>query len=156
MNFAGNLDRGEDINDNTIMFFIIEEIKETKRSKRTVKVSWILLYDSACLSKVSDCKFFNRTPYSKIYFALVSYQYKITSKKTLEIKLSNSQLYKLKLVVKNCPEVTLKLSSNDVSDSVDENSFPHKLLLTNTNVLRLRKSFTTNSWANKIIKISVS
>ena len=82
MNFAGNLDRGEDINDNTIMFFIIEEIKETKRSKRTVKVSWMLLYDSACLSKVSDCKFFNRTPYSKIYFALVSYQYKITSKKT--------------------------------------------------------------------------
>ena len=42
MNFAGNLDRDEDINDNTIMFFIIEEIKETKRSKRTVKVSWIL------------------------------------------------------------------------------------------------------------------
>ena len=39
MNFAGNLDRGEDINDNTIMFFIIEETKETIRSKRTVKVS---------------------------------------------------------------------------------------------------------------------
>ena len=156
MNFAGNLDRGEDINDNTIMFFIIEEIKETKRSKRTVKVSWMLLYDSACLSKVSHCKFFNWTPYSKIYFALVLYQYKITSKKTLNVKLSNSQLHKLKLVVKNCPEVTLKLLSNDVSDSVDENSSPHKLLLTNTNVFRLRKSFATNSSANKINKISIS
>ena len=74
----------------------------------------------------------------------------------MEIKLSNSLLYKLKLVVKNCPEVTLKLSSNDVSDSVDENSFPHKLLLTNTNVLRLRKSFATDLSAKKIIKISIS
>ena len=29
INIAGNLNRGEDVNDNTAMFFIIEEAKET-------------------------------------------------------------------------------------------------------------------------------
>ena len=29
INFTGNLNRGEDENDNTIIFFIIEEVKET-------------------------------------------------------------------------------------------------------------------------------
>ena len=40
INFAGNLNRGEDLNDNTIMFFIIEEAKETISdfSQGTVKV----------------------------------------------------------------------------------------------------------------------
>ena len=28
INFTGNLNRGEDENDNTIIFFIIEEVKE--------------------------------------------------------------------------------------------------------------------------------
>ena len=36
-------------------------------------------------------------------------------------------------------EVTLKISPNFVGDSNDENNFPHKLLLTKTQVLRLRK-----------------
>ena len=44
------------------------------------------------------------------------------------IKLSNSQLNKLKSAVKNATEVTLKLSSSMIGDSNDENSFPHKLL----------------------------
>ena len=34
----------------------------------------------------------------------------------------------------------------------DKNKFPHKLLLTNTQVLRLRKAFAINSSAN--IKLS--
>ena len=39
-------------------------------------------------------------------------------------------------------------------DSNDENNFPHKLLLTNTQVLRLRKAFANNSSANtKLSKI---
>ena len=40
INFTGNLNRGEDLNDNTIMFFIIEEVKETilDFSQGTVKV----------------------------------------------------------------------------------------------------------------------
>ena len=55
--------------------------------------------------------------------------------------MSNSQLNKLKLVIKNGTEVTLKPSSNIVGDSNDENSFPHKLLLTNTQVSQLPKAF---------------
>ena len=39
-------------------------------------------------------------------------------------------------------------TSNVVGDSNDENNFPHKLLLTNTKVLRLRKAFANNSSAN--------
>ena len=37
--------------------------------------------------------------------------------------MSNSQLNKLKYRVKNGTEVTLKISSNVVSDSNDENNF---------------------------------
>ena len=42
----------------------------------------------------------------------------------------------------------MKLSSNVVGDSNDENIFPHKLLLTNTQVSKLRKDFANNSSAN--------
>ena len=48
--------------------------------------------------------------------------------------------------------MTLKLSSNVVSDFNDENNFLHELLLTNTQVSRLRKAFASNSLAN--IKLS--
>ena len=51
---------------------------------------------------------------------------------TLNVKLSNSQLNELKSGIKIGTEVTLKLSSNVVSDSNDENNFSHKFLLTNT------------------------
>ena len=50
---------------------------------------------------------------------------------TLNVKLSNSQINKLKLGIKNGTEVTLKISSNVVGDSNDKNNFLHKLLLTN-------------------------
>ena len=59
----------------------------------------------------------------------------------LNAKVSNSQLNKLKSGIKNNFEVTLKLSSNVVGDSNDQNNFPHKLLLTNTQVSRIRKNF---------------
>ena len=71
---------------------------------------------------------------------------------TLNVKLSNSQLNKLKLGIKNGTEVTLKISSDVVGDSNDENNFPHKLLLTNTQVLELGKAFANGSSAN--IKLS--
>ena len=35
-----------------------------------------------------------------------------------------------------------------MGDSNDENNVPHKLLLTNTQVLKLRKAFANNSSAN--------
>ena len=46
----------------------------------------------------------------------------------------------------------MKISSNFVDGSNDENNFPHKLLLTNTQVLRLRTAFASGSSAN--IKLS--
>ena len=58
----------------------------------------------------------------------------MTQYNTLNIKLSNLQLNKLKLVINNRTEVTLKISSNVVSDYNDENGLTHKLLLTNTQV----------------------
>ena len=66
--------------------------------------------------------------------------------------MSNLQLNKLKTVIKNGTELTLKISSNVVSDSCDENNFLHKLLLTNTQVSKLRKPFENGSSAN--IKLS--
>ena len=63
----------------------------------------------------------------------------MTKYNTLSIKLSNSQLNKLKSGIKNNAEVTLKISSNVIGDSNDENNFLHTFLLTNTEVLRLVK-----------------
>ena len=66
--------------------------------------------------------------------------------------MSNWQLKKLKSRIKNGTEVTLKISSNVVGDSKNENNFPDNLFLTNVPVLRLRKAFANNSSAN--IKLS--
>ena len=46
------------------------------------------------------------------------------------MKLSNSQLSKLKPGIKNRTKVTLNLSSNMIRHSNDENNFPQKLVLT--------------------------
>ena len=50
--------------------------------------------------------------------------------------------------------MTLKMSPNVVGDSSDENNFPHKFLLTNTQVSRLCKYFGNNSSAN--INLSIT
>ena len=42
----------------------------------------------------------------------------------------------------------MKISSNVVGESSDENNFPHNLLLTNTQISNLRKAFPNNSSAN--------
>ena len=62
----------------------------------------------------------------------------MTQYNSLNIKLSNSQLNKFKSAIKNENVVVLRLSSNMIGDN--ENSFPHKLLLTNRQVLNLRKA----------------
>ena len=67
---------------------------------------------------------------------------------TLNAKLFNSQLNEIKSGIKNDTELTLKFSPNVVGDCSDENNFPHKLLLTNTRVSKLRKDFVNNSSAN--------
>ena len=51
----------------------------------------------------------------------------MTQYNSLNVKLSNSQLKKLKSAIKNESEVVLRLSSNMIGD--DETNFPHKLLL---------------------------
>ena len=61
----------------------------------------------------------------------------------LNIKLSNSQLDKLKSAIKNKTEVVLRLSSNMIGD--DETNFLHKLFLTNRQVANLRKDFANKS-----------
>ena len=67
---------------------------------------------------------------------------------TLNVKLSNSQLNKLKAAIKNQTEVTLDLSSNVAGDSNDETNFPHELLLTDAQVSKIRKAFGNGSSAN--------
>ena len=67
---------------------------------------------------------------------------------SLNIELSNWQLNKLKSGIKSRTKITLKISSNVIGDSNDENNFPNKLLLTNTHISKLRKAFANNSSAN--------
>ena len=69
---------------------------------------------------------------------------------SLNVKLSNSQLNKLKSAIKNETEVVLRLSSNIIDDN--ETNFPHKLLLTDRQVASLQKSFASHSSAD--IKLS--
>ena len=72
----------------------------------------------------------------------------MTKHNALNVKLSNSQLNKLKLGVKIGTQVTLKLSSNAVGDSNDEANFPHHLMLTHTQISSIRKTLANNSSAN--------
>ena len=68
----------------------------------------------------------------------------MTQYNSSNVKLSNSQLNKLKSAIKNESEVVLRLSSNMIGNSDDETNFPHKLLLTNRQVANLRKAFANH------------
>ena len=69
----------------------------------------------------------------------------MTKYNTLNVKLSNSQLTKLKSGIKNGTQVTLNLSSNVIVDSNDEANFPHKFSLTNRQISTIRKAFANSS-----------
>ena len=69
----------------------------------------------------------------------------MTQYNSLNVKLSNSQLNKLKSAMKNETDVVLRLSSNMIGNSDDETNFPDKLLLTNRQVANLRKAFAKNT-----------
>ena len=60
---------------------------------------------------------------------------------SLNVKLSNLQLSKLKSALKNETDVALRISSNMIGNSDDNTNFPHELLLTNRQVANLRKAF---------------
>ena len=64
----------------------------------------------------------------------------MTQYNCLNVKLSNSQLNKLKSAIKNGTDVVLRLSSNMIGNSGDNTNFPHELLLTNRQVANLRKA----------------
>ena len=77
----------------------------------------------------------------------------MTQYNTVNVRLSNSQFNKFKFEIKNGTEVTLKVSSNIVGDSNNENDFPRKLLLNNTQVLKLWIAFANKPSANiKLLK----
>ena len=65
----------------------------------------------------------------------------MTQHTTLNVEWSNSKIQKLKIGIKRSTEVTLKISSNVVSDSNDENNYLHIFPVTNTQVSRLPKAF---------------
>ena len=65
----------------------------------------------------------------------------MTQYNSLNVKLSSSQLNKLKSTIKNESEEVFRLSSNMIGDSNDKTNFLHELLLTNRQVANLRKDF---------------
>ena len=71
----------------------------------------------------------------------------MTQYNSLNTKLLNSQLNKLKSAIKNETEVIWRSSPNMVGDS-DEANFPHELLLTDRQVSSIRKAFANNSSTN--------
>ena len=68
----------------------------------------------------------------------------MTQYHSLNVKLSNLQLKKIKSAIKNETELVSRLSLNMVGDD-ETNCFPHKLLLTNRQVKNLRKAFANKS-----------
>ena len=76
----------------------------------------------------------------------------MTQCNNLNVKLSNSQLNKLKSAIKSETEGVLRLSSSMIGDN--ETNFPHELLLTNRQVPNICKAFANNSSTD--IKLSKS
>ena len=74
----------------------------------------------------------------------------MTQYNSLNVRLSNSQLNKLKSAIKNESEVVLKLSSIMIGNN--ETNFRQKLLLTDRQVSSLLKSFA--SYLSADIKLS--
>ena len=76
----------------------------------------------------------------------------MTQYNSLNVKLSNLQLNKIKPAIKNKTDVVLRLSSNMIGNSDDETNFSHKLLLTNRQVANLCKVFA--NYLSTDIKLS--
>ena len=68
----------------------------------------------------------------------------MTQYNSVNVKLSNSQLNKLKSAIKNESDVVLRISLSMVGNSNDNTNFPHKLLLTDRQVVNIRKAFPNN------------
>ena len=81
----------------------------------------------------------------------------MTHYNSLNVKLSNSQLNKLKSSIKNETDVVLRISSNMVGNSNDNTNFPNELLLTNRQVENICKAFAKNTSTDiKLSKNSIT
>ena len=69
----------------------------------------------------------------------------MTQYNSLNVKLSKSQLNKLKSSIKNETDVSLRISSSMVGNSNDNTNFRHELLLPNRQVENIRKAFANHS-----------
>ena len=69
----------------------------------------------------------------------------MTQYNRINVKLSTSQLNKLKCAIKNENDAVVRLSLNMIGDSNDKGNFPHELLLTNRLGSSIRKAFVNNS-----------
>ena len=69
----------------------------------------------------------------------------MTEYNRVNVKLSNSQLHKLKSAIKNENGVVIRLSPSMIGDSNDKTKFPHELLLLERQVSNTRKIFSNNS-----------
>ena len=76
----------------------------------------------------------------------------MTQCNSLNVKLLNSQLNKLKSAIKDGTELVLRLSSSMIDGSNDKINFPHELLITNRQVANLRKVFA--NYLSTDIKLS--
>ena len=65
----------------------------------------------------------------------------MTQYNSFNVKLSNSQLNKLKSSIKNETDVVLRISFNSNGNT----NFPHELLLINRKVANIRKAFANHS-----------
>ena len=75
----------------------------------------------------------------------------MTQYSSLNVKLSNSELNKLKSATENDAEVVLRLSSNMVGNSDDKTNCQYKLL-SNSQVANLRRAFA--NYSSTDIKLS--
>ena len=81
----------------------------------------------------------------------------MTQYNSLNVKLSNSQLNKLKSAIKNEADAVLRLSSNMIGNSDNEINFPHGLFLTNRRIVNNRRTFAGNASTDiKFSKIQLS
>ena len=75
----------------------------------------------------------------------------MTQYSSLNVKISNSELNKLKSAIENDAEVVLRLSSNMVGNSDDKTNCQYKLL-SNSQVANLRRAFA--NYSSTDIKLS--
>ena len=69
----------------------------------------------------------------------------MTQYNRVNVKLSTSQLNKLKSAITNENDVAIRLSPSMIGNYNDKTNFPHELLLTDRDVSSIRKAFANNS-----------